>query len=942
MENKQLNHKNSIGIHKPEQTDLAGQGDADFSVFDQIPDLVLEIDYRGKIIRANRSRAGNLSAELVGKDFKILFSDDFIEKADSYRTRVSKTGQPEIFEFLGRNDSLFYSASLGPVRRKGRTKGWIMVIRDITECMFADKEEIIERAFTSGILETVQALLLVLDPQGKIIRFNTYMEEMTGYKFQEVKGKDWFDTFILKEDSPRIKRIFSDVVGGTPIIRNVNTIRAKDGSRLEIEWYGKNLISKEGEIIGVVSFGQEISERKKIEEELKANEVKLSLAMKIAKLAPWEMDINTDNFIFNDQFYTLLRTSAEEVGSYRLSVDEYLNRFVHPDDRRSVIYEMMAARTNPTGPDSYEIRHRVIFGDGTTGYMAARISIIKDEKGRVRGIIGANQDITEHELAQQALKISEAQLSDAMKIAKLGHWEYDVASNLFTFNDNFYSIFRTTAEKEGGYTMPLETYANKFLHPDDRYMVASETEKALTTTDPNFTRQLEHRIIYADGNEGTISVRISIKKDKQGKTIKTYGANQDITERIAIEEKLREQNERYLSLNEKMKESLKQVQMINKELENAKLKAEESDKLKSAFLANMSHEIRTPMNGIIGFSKLMGKPNLSEDRKKQYAEIINDMCRQLLHLVDDIIDISKIETGQLKIQKTEFNLNDLLFRLFSVYKSSINESNLKLFLKKALPDEEAVIFTDHTKLRQILDNLLSNAIKFTHEGHVKFGYDILKDEIRFYIEDTGIGISPEVQDAIFERFWQVHRGSSKSYGGTGLGLSISKAYVEKLGGRIWVTSEPGEGSVFYFTIPNFNKKQKKDTDSVNQKKKTERRIPKVLIVEDEDVNYLFIEEVLIDLKIGLLHARNGTEAVELCREHPDIDLILMDIKLPDINGYEAYRQIREFRPHLPAVAQTAYALAGDREKVLNAGFADYIAKPIDDIELIRKVQLFID
>jgi signal transduction histidine kinase len=435
-------------------------------------------------------------------------------------------------------------------------------------------------------------------------------------------------------------------------------------------------------------------------------------------------------------------------------------------------------------------------------------------------------------------------------------------------------------------------------------------------------------------------VRYFIVKDKKGRTIKTYGANQDITERKQAEKKLKEQNEKYLAVNEKLKESLKKVQKINNELEVAKMKSEESDKLKSAFLANMSHEIRTPMNGIIGFSKMLNRPDLSEVKRNQYTLIINEMCQQLLHLIDDIIDISKIETGQIKIHETKTNINDIIIKLFSFYNPIAVKSNINLYVQKSLTDEDSEVITDQVKLRQILDNLLSNAIKFTQKGYVKYGYLLKNNFLEFYVEDTGIGIPRNLQKTIFERFSQIEKGASKLYGGTGLGLSISKAFVEKLKGEIWVKSRQNKGSTFSFAIP-YNPVNMKDSDSgrVTGEEK-DRQKPVILIVEDEEVNFLYFQEVIIDMNVEILHAKSGNEAIDICKKNSKIDLILMDIKLPDIDGYEVVKRIKKCRGSLPIIAQTAYAMAGDKEKAINAGCIDYISKPIDDKDLVCKIKQY--
>ena len=370
------------------------------------------------------------------------------------------------------------------------------------------------------------------------------------------------------------------------------------------------------------------------------------------------------------------------------------------------------------------------------------------------------------------------------------------------------------------------------------------------------------------------------------------------------------------------------------DITEAKKKAEESDRLKSAFLANMSHEIRTPMNGIIGFAGLLSNPKLSEVKRNHFINVINDSCQQLLHIVTDIVDISKIETGQIDINETRICINEILMSLFSKYKPLAGKNNVNLFVEKGLSDNQANIYTDQTKIVQILENLISNALKFTHSGYIKFGYQKKENMLEFFVEDTGIGVNPTYKNVIFDRFMQGDSDMTRKYGGTGLGLAISKAYIEKLGGKIWLKSSLNEGSVFSFNIP-YKPIDPVYTDA-NPAKVSNNNIT-ILVVEDEEINYLFIEEILLDKNFNLIRAESGFEAIELCKQNSHIDLILMDIKLPDISGLEAVRQIHNFRSDLPVIAQTAYAMSGDKEKALEVGCRGYITKPINKILLIETI-----
>lgn len=370
------------------------------------------------------------------------------------------------------------------------------------------------------------------------------------------------------------------------------------------------------------------------------------------------------------------------------------------------------------------------------------------------------------------------------------------------------------------------------------------------------------------------------------------------------------------------------------ELIIAKDKAEESDRLKSAFLANMSHEIRTPMNGIIGFSELLREPDLHETERDRFIRIINDNCQQLLHIISDIIDISKIEAGLIEPEPVEFCLGELVDSLEENYLPKAKEKGLKMIIRKGVECDACSILADQSKLRQVLDNLLTNAIKFTKIGSVELGYNIREDILEIYVKDTGIGISEVHRNAIFDRFWQVETGLARQYGGTGLGLSISNAFIKKMGGEIGLESVPGLGSCFTVKLPYVQSGKRRNPRSSGTKHVPDFLGRTVLVVEDEPDNFDLMNIILERLSIKVLHAWDGNEAMQVFRERSDIDLVLMDFKLPDVPGQEVTRMMLNMKPATKVIATTAYAMSGDREKALDAGCLTYLAKPIRSDELL--------
>lgn len=379
-------------------------------------------------------------------------------------------------------------------------------------------------------------------------------------------------------------------------------------------------------------------------------------------------------------------------------------------------------------------------------------------------------------------------------------------------------------------------------------------------------------------------------------------------------------------------EDITERKQAEADLIRAKEHAEESDRLKSAFLANMSHEIRTPMNGILGFAGLLKEPGLTGEEQKKFIGIIEKSGRRMLNIINDIVCISKLECGQMEISLAETNVNLQMEYIYSFLKPEVEIKGMQILYSKSLPEKDAIIITDCEKIYAILTNLVKNAIKFSHAGIIEIGFKKKNQFLEFFVKDSGEGIRLDMKEIIFERFRQGSELINRNYEGAGLGLSISKAYVEMLGGKIWVESEFGKGSTFFFTIPyhtgpdekNIFKKVTKVEGKGNQ-----IRNLKILIAEDDESSEMLITMAVNIFSKEILKARTGTQTVEICRNNPDIDLVLMDIKMPEMDGYTATRQIRQFNKEVIIIAQTAFALTGDRELAISAGCDDYITKPFN-------------
>ncbi|HEY9222014.1 MAG TPA: PAS domain S-box protein [Lutibacter sp.] len=555
--------------------------------------------------------------------------------------------------------------------------------------------------------------------------------------------------------------------------------------------------------------------------------------------------------------------------------------------------------------------------DGSSILALIKSVIIDDYGTSIASVIDvtAQRNVTnELQKAKEIAEKSENSLNEAQKIANIGSYELDFSTGLWKSSPTLNDIFGID-----------EAYPKNFkgwlqiVHPEDLQMMERYLEKNITENREEFNK--EYRIIRnTDKQIRWVHGLGKLELDNKGNLKKMIGTIQDISEKRQI-------------LND---------------LIIAKDKAEESDRLKTEFIQNMSHEIRTPMNGILGFSELLDNPDLSDEKRKRFIEIIKSSTNQLLHIIDDIMEISVLETKQIKAEANPVCLNDLLHELFTIFNIKATKKNTKFVLKNELSNQESTILTDKNKLNKVLSNLLENALKFTEEGFVELGYKLNKDsdpaELEIYVKDSGIGIKPEQQNLIFERFSQAEKVLSKKVGGLGLGLSIAKENAELLGGKISVVSELGEGAAFFVTIPY--KPMNMIPNITIEKEKASEKNEKhtILIAEDEEVNFMVLEILLEDklkLPCTIIHANDGLEAIELCKNNPAIKLVFMDIKMPKMDGHEATKRIKEFRPDLPIIAQTAYSTPEEKEKAILAGCDDFLSKPISKDALNNVINTYL-
>jgi len=765
------------------------------------------------------------------------------------------------------------------------------------------------------------------DINGFIVYMNPIAETLCGWELKDALGKPLTEVFkIINSDTRKVVVNPVNMVlkkGEIVGLANHTVLISKNGNEYQIADSAAPIKNKEGEISGVVLVFSDVTQKYAADKAIRDSEKFLKETQIIAQLGTYTLDINTGIWSSSeilDQIFGIEKNHDK-------SMDGWIS-IIHPDWQKTMndyfIEEVIGKKLK------FDKEYQIIRKANNEIRWVHDIGKLEfDEQGNPVRMLGTIHDITERKQAEKKLSESEGKLelffSQSLDgfffmlldepivwnntIDKEKALDYIFAHQRITkINDTMLNQYRANRKEFIGLT-PNELFAHDIDLGKRMWRQLFDEGKLHIDTD-------EQRI---DGSKMWVEGDYICMYDSQKRIIGHFGIQRDITREKAV----------------------------LAELVAAKEKAEESDKLKSAFLANMSHEIRTPMNGILGFSDLLKEPELTGEQQQEYIRIIEKSGARMLNIINDIVDISKIEAGQMKLDIKESNINEQIEYIYTFFKPEVEAKGMNLLMKTSLPSKEAIIKTDREKVFAILTNLVKNAIKYSEEGVIELGYIKNGETLEFYVKDTGIGIPKDRQSAIFERFIQADITDKMARQGAGLGLSITKAYVEMLGGKIWVESQEGVGSTFYFTLP-YNGEPEEKNVAGNGVTSQEEKIQinpevsglKILIAEDDETSEKLISINVKEFSKEIIEARTGNEAVEICRNNPAIDLILMDIQMPVMSGYEATRQIRQFNKDVVIIAQTAFGLSGDREKAIEAGCNDYISKPIKKDELLVLIQKY--
>ncbi|MFP4471883.1 MAG: PAS domain S-box protein [Bacteroidales bacterium] len=797
------------------------------------------------------------------------------EAIASYYNKLLHHGESLSFDFriLKKDGSVLYmhcNANPGMNPEGEVTQVW-GTVQDIT------RHKMMESALKESeerfrLLSDVSFEGIVIQRRGIVMDINKSFEKLTGYTARESVGKNLFRVLVSEDDYNRAR----DLLQKDQTKPYVVEIIRKNGTRFWAEIEGRSIMYK-GQEIRIAAI-RDISEKVQMEKALSSSEEKYRHVIN-----------NTLEgiFVIQDQYFVYANPAVEMVSGYNWQYIKKIrfDEFVYEPDREMVIRNYQNRMKGMNIP-SYDLR--IIDKNREPRWMHLNATRINWEGGDA--VLCFITDIHDRKMAEIALQAHGERYKSILHTAMDGLILADQSGKIVEVSDAYMEM--SGFNKEELLKMKIRDLdAGK--SGDD----AQEHPHGMIRKGSNRFESLHRR---KDGSVFPVDVSVSFRQKEHEYSVFFV---RDIT--------------RQKKASEALKEALR--------------KAEESDRLKSAFLANMSHEIRTPMNGIMGFADLLKEPNLSGDEKDRYLGMIEKSGERMLNIINDLINISKIEAGQMEISMAETCINEILEYLDAFFKPEVERKGMKLAVISPLPDREAVAVTDNEKLYAVLANLIKNAIKYTETGTITVGYYNRNQSLEFFVKDTGIGIPADQQEMIFNRFAQVSMNSGRSYEGAGLGLSIAKAYVEMLGGKIWLKSAEGAGSTFYFTIP-LNSTHVHDTHG--QKPADQSPRPEklnnlnILIAEDDETAGLFFSGLFKSGNNTVIQARTGAEAVRMALEHKNLDLILMDIKMPEMNGYEATQEIRKFNTEVVIIAQTAFAQSGDREKALAAGCNDYIAKPI--------------
>lgn len=836
---------------------------------------------------------------------EIIFYDDKFQVYTNFLLVQKQIFSQKVFVFRivnALNDIRWLQAKIINIEFNN-DKATLISLIDITERKMAEEAININLNFLNTLIDTIPIPLFFKNIQGKFIGCNTAFEVFFNLPKSELLGKNIYQ-ILPKHIATELNNVNNNLYKTKEKIEYRTKIEINNEER-EVILSKAYFHLMDNSVGGTVGLLLDITEINKQKNKLAEGEQKYKQLLQNSPLGIASLD-NDGNIIYiNDSLVKLLDYNSEKelINRNLFSFPNFLKHRVS-----KIFLNIVKTGKKITNQGKYitnfgkEIHYKVI------------LSPTYDINNQKTGVLAIIEDISEQ------LQVKKAIIQSEKRYKLIAENTSDIIA-VVDFNGNLLYV-SPSAENVLGYTLAeiISKSPDEILTRESfvrALSIASKLKKYPNKKIKNYTNTFEFKLKRKDDSEIWLEVKLGAYFESD-QISGIHIVARDITDRRNAIIKLQE----------------------------AKDKAEQADRFKSIFVANMSHELRTPLNAIIGFTNLL-EDNF-EDKKvaHSYMEYVKNSCNSLLYLINELIDTTKIEAGKIKITEDDCDIHDLLNELQAYTRYHLKQNkkfNIDVIIDKQINQKHYYVKTDYLRLKQVFLNLINNALKFTDSGYLKIGYTIVNRGniayIQFEVEDTGIGIAPEKQKSIFDRYVQVEETYFRNISGTGLGLSISKNLIELMGGQIWLESTTNKGTVFYFTIPNriSNITPKKETNYSNMTKQYDWTGKIILIAEDAPINYVLLEKTIEKTKATVLWAKDGKEAIDIFKEKEKIDLILMDMQMPVMSGYDATLEIKKINKDIPIIAQTAYAMSGEKEKILEIGCNDYISKPIDRKILLEKI-----
>jgi PAS domain S-box-containing protein len=851
-----------------------------------------------KVNKAFCNMLGYTKEELYQKKWQdITFHEDIPESDALSQSLLKGEVSAAHFEkrFIHKKGHIVWTDISVYLRRdkENRPKFFITNISDITERKKADAIIRNNEARFRSYFELSIAGIAITSPKMKWIEVNEYLCAMLGYTREELVSLTWSELTHpddINLDLENFNRVMKGEIDGYTIDKRfIHKVGRTVWTSLSV----KCIRQTNGQVDYFMALLFDISARKLAEESLQKTSLELRLIIRnmLNAFIIWESVFDEHgNYVsfrfgfFNEAYARIAKVKQEEVEG-RDVFD------VWPETEQSWVE--VYGKVATTGiPQTFEMYHKP-----TRGWYHCNAYRPSDSS---RMICVFFEDITERKQMEEKLAWEQYLIHTLLDNIPDYIYFKDLESRFIRINKALANVF--------GIEDPIMALGKSdfdFFKTEHSQEAFNDEQKIIQTGVPIIGK--EEMEVWFDRPSTWVSTTKMPLRNTKGETIGTFGISRDITE----------------------------MKKIRDDLLKAKEMAEESDRLKTAFLHNISHEIRTPLNAIIGFSSIIGNSELPAEKRREFMNIINVSNDQLLSIISGILALATLDAGQEQVLEKETDINELLRSVYDQFSINLSNSEVVLSYHPELPDESSIIYTDSVKLMQILINLIGNALKFTHKGYVRFGYRIVDDTIQFFVEDSGIGIPEDAHDLIFERFRQADNSSTRKYGGTGLGLALSKGYAELLGGNIELFSKPGQGSIFTIKLPYkpvIRRILSEEISEVNPLAGiTSDKL--ILIAEDDTGNFMLVEQILQSERIKVIRVSNGLEAIDICTGEYAPDMVLMDIKMPILDGIEATKTIKMSRPDLPILALTAYVSEIDKELIFESGCDGLIEKPIRKKEL---------